>query len=302
MKNKYSKVCEICNCNSWDLVFDGKIRDGVFEKFRENSKVYQCSNCAVQRLSEDDCIPSNYYESGDYRKKLKQSTNVKDVIHEHEMLNKFTFEALGLISIRNKNIVDIGCGSGHLLDAVSGPSNKQVGIEPCSTYLDSIINKGFEAYSSAKDCIDSSKENFFDLGFSIQVIEHVLNPRIFLEEVRRLLKPGADLLISTPNRNDILMSILQHEFHSFFYRTQHRWYFDDKSIKHCAESAGFEVVDIKFIHRYGMANTLYWLRDKQPSGMKKIKGINSLADNLWTTYLNSTGQSDNLYIHLRVPI
>jgi hypothetical protein len=97
------------------------------------------------------------------------------------------------------------------------------------------------------------------------------------------------------------MSLLPTEFPCFFYRTQHRWYFDSKSLEFCAHSAGFEVVETKHIHRYGMSNTLRWLRDKQPTGMKKIKGIDMLADSLWKTYLENTCQSDNLYIHLRAP-
>jgi hypothetical protein len=67
------------------------------------------------------------------------------------------------------------------------------------------------------------------------------------------------------------------------------------------KSAGFEIVEMNYIHRYGMSNTLHWLRDKLPTGMKKIQGINALVDNFWKAHLEDTHQSDNLYIHLRVP-
>ena len=97
------------------------------------------------------------------------------------------------------------------------------------------------------------------------------------------------------------MSLMPDDFPSFFYRTQHRWYFDANSLKFCAKSAGFEIAEMKYIHRYAMSNTLHWLRDKLPTGVKKIQGINALADNFWKGYLESTHQSDNLYIHLRVP-
>ena len=294
-------ACEICDSTNWKKVYHGPVRDGAYKSIRNQSTIYKCSKCEVERLDENDCIPEEYYETGEYRKKLAQSIQAENVIHEHEALNKFTFEALWPLSIRNKNIVDIGCGSGHLLDALSGASKNQVGIEPCSPYLTSIIEKGYEAYSSIQDCANKGREKYFDFGFSIQVIEHVLNPRLFLEDIRLLLKPGADLLISTPNRDDILMSLMPDDFPSFFYRTQHRWYFDANSLEFCAKSAGFEIVEMKYIHRYGMSNTLHWLRDKLPTGVKKIQGINALADNFWKGYLESTHQSDNLYIHLRVP-
>ena len=293
--------CEICGNLSWESVYNGDIRDGHYGLIRENSTVFQCIDCGVQRLLESDCIPPEYYDTGEYREKLNQSLSLDSEIEGHELLNRFTFESIWPLSVRNKHVLDVGCGSGHLLDALSGASKNQVGIEPCSPYLASIIEKGYEAYSSIQECSNKGREKYFDFGFSIQVIEHVLNPRLFLEDIRRLLKPGANLLISTPNRDDILMSLMPDDFPSFFYRTQHRWYFDANSLEFCAKSAGFEIVEMKYIHRYGMSNTLHWLRDKLPTGVEKIQGINALADNFWKGYLESTHQSDNLYIHLRVP-
>jgi 2-polyprenyl-3-methyl-5-hydroxy-6-metoxy-1,4-benzoquinol methylase len=297
----YGFSCEICGKNQWGIVYSGTIRDGAYGEVYNDATVHQCHQCGVQRLLELDCIPSEYYETGRYREKLKQSLNAKNAMYEHELLNKFTFEALSPISLRDKNIIDIGSGSGHLLDAISGASKSQVGIEPCSAYKENTIERGYEVYSSIQGLNSKTKAKHFDLGFSIQVIEHVLNPKLFLEEILTLLKPGADLIVSTPNRDDILMSLLPKEFPSFFYRTPHRWYFDRESLEFCARSAGFKVIETKFIHRYGMANTLRWLRDKQPVGTKKVKGIDMLADNLWRAYLENTCQSDNLYIHLQAP-
>jgi len=223
--------CEICGNLSWESVYNGDIRDGHYGLIRENSTVFQCIDCGVQRLLESDCIPPEYYDTGEYREKLNQSLSLDSEIEGHELLNRFTFESIWPLSVRNKHVLDVGCGSGHLLDALSGASKNQVGIEPCSPYLASIIEKGYEAYSSIQECSNKGREKYFDFGFSIQVIEHVLNPRLFLEDIRLLLKPGADLLISTPNRDDILMSLMPDDFPSFFYRTQHRWYFDANEIK-----------------------------------------------------------------------
>jgi len=294
-------TCEICGDNQWKIAYSGSIRDGAYRQIRNDATVYQCHKCGIQRLLESDCIPPEYYETGEYREKLNQSLTLNNEVEEHGILNRFTFESIWPLSVRNKHVLDVGCGTGSLLDAIKGISKSQVGIEPCQPYWDSIINKGYKAYQSIQLCVDKHGCSSFDMGFSIQVIEHVLNPKLFLEEILTLLKPGADLIISTPNRNDILMSLLPTEFPSFFYRTPHRWYFDSKSLEFCARSAGFEVVETKHIHRYGMANTLRWLRDKQPTGMKKIKGIDIFADSLWKAYLENTCQSDNLYIHLRVP-
>ena len=96
------------------------------------------------------------------------------------------------------------------------------------------------------------------------------------------------------------MTLLQDKFYPFFYRTQHRWYFNEKSLTMCAELAGFNVDKINFVHRYGMANALHWLRDKKPKGSQAMDGIDSIADSLWKAYLENSKQSDNLYMELSV--
>jgi hypothetical protein len=60
------------------------------------------------------------------------------------------------------------------------------------------------------------------------------------------------------------MELLPDDFPSFFYRTVHRWYFNVASLAECAKLAGFEVVETQFVHRYGMANAIAWLRDRRP--------------------------------------
>ena len=137
------------------------------------------------------------------------------------------------------------------------------------------------------------------LATSFQVIEHVINPRAFLAKIRPLLAPDGEVLISTPNRKDILMDLLPEVFPSFFYRTVHRWYFTAETLAACAISAGYEVVDTYFVHRYGMANTLHWLRDRKPSGRERLPAILLLADNLWSIYLAQIGKSDCLYMRLK---
>ena len=134
---------------------------------------------------------------------------------------------------------------------------------------------------------------------SLQVIEHTANPRAFLAEIRPLLSKTGSILISTPNRQDILMDLLPDDFSKFFYRVVHRWYFDAEALADCARRAGYAVLSTRYVHRYGMANALAWLRDRRPSGMARHPAIEPMADDLWRSYLESTGRSDCLYMLLQ---
>ena len=290
--------CEICG-GRWSEIYSGDIRDGVYGGSKNSAIVYECTACGVQRLREEDCIPDEYYKTGEYREKLKESLDGTKAVIEQDEMQHFTLEALFPKSLRGKTILDVGCGVGSLLDMLKNVSGRQIGIEPCGPYLDSLSERGYQIYKKLSEANHDNSRSV-DYAFSIQVIEHVENPRKFLEDIKKLIKPEGKLLISTPNRNDILITLLREKFYPFFYRTQHRWYFDENSLIKCAKLAGFKINNTKFIHRYGMANTLYWLRDKQPNGRLSLEGIDDMADTLWKGYLENSKQSDNIYMELMV--
>ena len=291
------QLCEICSGEYYEL-YNGDIRDGVFGGVKKHAVIYQCNQCGVQRLQEEDCIPDEYYETGKYREKLEESLESKKAVVVQDEMQHYTLQAFFPKSLRDKNILDVGCGVGSLLDMLKNITNSQIGIEPCSPYLESLSKRGYKKVYSSLSEVGENNNNTVDYAFSIQVIEHVKDPKGFLEEIKRLIKPRGRILISTPNKNDILMTLLKDKFYPFFYRTQHRWYFDENSLTRCVELAGFKVENVHFIHRYGMANALYWLRDKIPNGQVRMGGINNMADSLWKSYLNESKQSDNIYMEL----
>ena len=290
--------CEICG-NKFNEIYSGTIRDGVYGGCKNNAIVYECSSCKVQRLREADCIPEEFYKTGKYRELLEESLESNKALYEQDMMQHFTLKALYPNSLRDAKILDVGCGAGSLLDMLKNVSYSQIGIEPCGPYLEVLNKRGHKVYSSVSEAIEDEVE-MVDYGFSIQVIEHVINPIKFLKEIRRLIKPGGKLLISTPNREDILMTLLEEKFRQFFYRTQHRWYFNENSLIKCAELSGFKVENVSFMHRYGLANTLHWLRDGEPKGMLAMESIDEMQNAFWKASLEKNKQSDNLYIELIV--
>lgn len=66
------------------------------------------------------------------------------------------------------------------------------------------------------------EDNTVDFAFSLEVIEHIENPRHFLREMARVVTPGGYVFITTPNIHN-LWSVI-----AFALRGQHR-YFQDSS-------------------------------------------------------------------------
>jgi 2-polyprenyl-3-methyl-5-hydroxy-6-metoxy-1,4-benzoquinol methylase len=289
--------CGVCEADDWAPVYDGPVRNGSFGKSAPGA-IARCGRCGVDRLAEDVCLDASAYESSTYRQQLDQSHDLAEHFRAHDEFIRFTLETVWPHSMRGKVVADVGCGAGSLLDHLRGLSDTLVAIEPDSGFSPTLVDRGYHWFPS----VDDAAERFgsaIDFAFSIQVIEHVEKPSDFLRGIRRLLKPDGMLVLSTPNRNDILMDMLPDEFPSFFYRTQHRWYFDAASLARAAEQAGLKVERTLHVHRYGMANALLWLRDKTPAGRCSIPALDHSADELWRTWLEANGRADNIYLIVR---
>jgi len=117
------------------------------------------------------------------------------IVHTDKRLDKITSLTE---SINPKAILDIGCGSGYLLDllAKSLPSSSLSGVD---VYANSSTKKGWK-YKKA-DITDGLPfaNSEFDCIILGEVIEHVPNPDFLLREIRRVLKKKGKLIISTPN-------------------------------------------------------------------------------------------------------
>ena len=292
-------TCEICGTLDWQMVYQGRIRDGSVGKFKEGGLVAQCRGCGVQRLIESCAIPDEYYELDQYRKSLQQSVDSEKAFTEQDWTTLYTLDALLPISIRGMTIADIGCGAGSFLDTCRGQAAKLIAVEPCLPFQPSLRERGYQVFGYTHDAAAAFPASV-DLIVSIQVIEHVADPVGFLRGMGPLLKRDGTLLITTPNRDDILGILTPEKFLEFFYRSAHRWYFDASSLADCAKRAGYRVAKMTSLQKYGMSNMLQWLRDGRPMGFSTLSGIGPAADGFWKGYLEEIGRADTLFMKLQL--
>jgi len=99
---------------------------------------------------------------------------------------------------KNADILELASGTGYFLSRLNdlGYSNLTSVERDMSTYQYSEIcplrldlNKPFSDKVGKK----------FDLIIAVEIIEHLNNPRIFLEEIYKSLKPGGRVIVTTPN-------------------------------------------------------------------------------------------------------
>lgn len=298
----YIHPCEICEKENWVPHYKGPVRDGSFGNLtRKEHVVFLCETCGAQRLEESACKEEGFYKGREYRSLLGQGADAEGFWTEHDILQIRNLNVLWPHTVRNKTIADIGCAAGSFLDHIKGLARCCVAIEPCEEYHESLQARGYLVFHSNSDTLRELAGKI-DFAFSFSVVEHVVNPREFLSEIRELLSSDGLLILSTPNRDDILMYLLGDEYKRFFYRTVHRWYFDRDSLAYLAKRAGFEVVEALCLQRFGISNAMAWLKDRRPMGDKPLPYLDApIVNEFWKKYLESKGVGDYLYFFLKKP-
>ena len=117
-------------------------------------------------------------------------------------------EASKLIS---GTVLEIGSGEGYGISELSKKAQKYIAIDKYDTPINEELkkNNNIEFLEMSVPPLDFP-ENSVDFIVTFQVIEHIQNDKEFIKEIYRVLKPGGNLILTTPNR---LMSLSRNPWH-----------------------------------------------------------------------------------------
>ena len=157
--------------------------------------------------------------------------------------SRFWF-ALEFVKDKDK-FLDIGCGVGVLCDLVK---KERKGCEIWGTDIsdDAIKNnkkekKGINFLHGYAGYQDKLPDNYFDVVFAGEIIEHMDDPSLLFKEAHRILKKKGKLIITTPIEDHVTSQ-------------EHVWYFDKDDMEKLYFDAGFK--KIKFVKMPDMEHLL----------------------------------------------
>lgn len=105
--------------------------------------------------------------------------------------------------LKNKSLLDIGCGGGWLISKLSKSNlKKTTGVDPNQKAIESAKKENKKSIFKVAPAENLPfKDNSFDIITMFDSLEHVPkeSEQIALKEVSRVLKKGGSLLLSTPN-------------------------------------------------------------------------------------------------------
>lgn len=139
-------------------------------------------------------------------------------------------------SIKPYNLIEIGAGDGSFLGRIQHIVPRVVGSEYNSHAAQVCREKGFEIYSQDILKIDEQ----FDVVCHFEVLEHVFETKIFMEQTLRLLKKGGKLIIGTPDPDGILSVVGEYELNL---PPHHQFDFSKQSFDWLAKEFNLKIYD-----------------------------------------------------------
>ena len=262
------------NCIICDKITPYKVwaKDSYF-------KAIKCKSCDMisiePPLSETGL--SLYYQNNFHRREdaeLKWSKRIKQYELDKKLIENFIAEG---------NCLDVGCGGGLFLESLNKNFTK-FGIDIDKTSIDYATKKFTSDYRVESLGKDSFKSKSFDLIIMRGVIEHVLDPNLYVKRCSELLKKnGLVYICATPNVNSFTAELYKNKW-NLWHPIQHINLFDERTLSSLFEKYNFK----SHFVTYPYINTPYENHIKDSKNLirdifkiKNKKKINNISPPFW---------------------
>ena len=172
---------------------------------------------------------------------------------------------------KDKDVLEFGCGNGGFLRRIKRVAKSVVGIELEVEAVRHLNSEGIKAVQSV-DELDSKK---YDAIVSFMVIEHLVDPFVYLEQLKNLLTDDGIFICTTVNADDALITYYNcNPFQDFTYWSEHVYLYNEDTLVKLLKEVGFKDITCTQVQRYSLANHLFWLNCGKPGGHVKYLEFN----------------------------
>jgi len=222
-----------------------------------------------------------YWATGDRR-------HAVNVGHEDKLRRKELLQHI----VANRKWMDIGTGSGGILDELSPLASQTYAVEPQKIARDSLKQLGYNVYQS----IENITEKDIEVVTLFHVFEHFTNPLEDLKLIFQKMNSQGKIVIEVPHAKDFLISFLENEnFKKFTFWSEHLILHTRQSLTVFLENSGFEDIVVTGCQRYPLANHLHWLSKNQPGGHQKWSFLRTIElDSAYSQMLSQLDKNDTI--------
>ena len=210
--------------------------------------IVQCQHCGlvyvnprISPASVPDLYSKEYFSYNSYMNRSTGVVNEQEILRKvNEIENSYLFNEVVRICNPGR-ILEVGCAEGTFLKALQKRGWTACGVE-VSDWAASYARDelGLQVLTGTLEEADLP-ENYFDMIYMGDVLEHLYNPRDALVHVGKKLKNGGFFLANTPNIIGLSHRILGSGWRAIA-PERHLYYFSPKTAKTLVESVGLRVV------------------------------------------------------------
>ena len=211
----------------------------------EQHRIVRCNDCGFMLINPQ---PSNEALEQIYGRDYFIFSSDQEGLNHVAALKKSTADRyLDLLfptdAMISGSLLEIGCGGGDLLSRAAARGLKVTGVEysphACATARSKIEEFHGEVIQGEINVLEGQKECFDYIVFC-DVLEHVRDPRLFLQTVFDLLKPNGAIFCVVPSLDSRSAKLLKTNWMEF--KLEHLSYFDTKSLRSLLFQEGFSEI------------------------------------------------------------
>lgn len=234
--------CRICGSTEITLAKPSNIRSQVESRdFRITDShygvtlaIYLCPKCGFMQcdgmhdsINFYETLEDPEYEAGRPLRLQQAKAILKTVIQATALQHR-------------GRLLDVGAGSGILVEAASDMGFDAEGVEPSNWLQARAVANGCRVHAGVLP--HPAVSGLFDVVTMIDVIEHVDDPRALLRFSSSLVKRGGVVVIITPDAGSILARLMGWRW--WHYRIAHVGYFTRRNLELACQLEALKVVAV----------------------------------------------------------
>jgi SAM-dependent methyltransferase len=224
--------CWLCGTPTLKLRRSGNLPEQLTpEDFRitdynygRTADVYRCTSCGFLECPTIPDVLSFYQEMDDDE---YEATRAERVLQAKHLLKRIAAQK------RGGTLLDVGAGSGIMVETALATGYKAEGIEPSAPLQRRAVRLDLPVHSGVLPSVNVRGP--YDIVTLIDVIEHVPNPVELMEHIRDVMADDGICVVVTPDVRSLAARIMGKRW--WHYRIAHIGYFDRKTLSHAFDRA-----------------------------------------------------------------
>ncbi len=227
----------------------------------------QCLGCGVvyKAWEKPGLLAPDFYEQGYF--KGRKSGREKRFAHRARKAASWLRDAVECLEVDRRGgarVLDVGCSLGSVIEGARRLGLSGAGVDLSEYAVKVCRERGFEARVGAVDALPYG-DGSFEIVVLKHVLEHTIDPRRAVSELRRVLSPGGVALIAVPDVRYWKADTARRTYRYFRpddLGVQHHVYYSKDTLARLLEGNGFRVAFAsKAVYRAHRAarSAVHWL-------------------------------------------